>query len=155
MAFKTDGGGVAFKCTDAKLQTKASTWATRLSHLGREKGVVRIITYSLPDINYVQVQLGRRPRDILLIAHSEFRNRALRIKLKFPAIRIAVNAQVHSKVLLIAPHTITISSANFGDSTWHETSVSFHSKKAHDWYASEVFDPLWQSSQEVTTPRSV
>jgi len=42
------------------------------------------------------------------------------------------------------------SSANFGDSDWHETSISVHSKEAHDWYVTDVFDPLWRSSHEVT-----
>jgi hypothetical protein len=149
VAFKTDGGGIAFKCSDAKLQANASTWATKLSQLARQEGVVRIVTYSLPDMKYVRVQLGRRPKDILLIAHSQFTGRAIEIKRAFPSVRVAVHDQVHSKILLIAPETITISSANFGDSDWHETSVSFHSKEAHDWYVEKVFVPLWQSCQEV------
>ena len=61
MAFKTDNGGFAFKCDDAKLCTGASTWATRLSQLSRMKGAVRIITYSLPKMDYVRKQLRRRP----------------------------------------------------------------------------------------------
>jgi phosphatidylserine/phosphatidylglycerophosphate/cardiolipin synthase-like enzyme len=149
MAFKTDAGGKAFKCSDAKLQANASTWATKLSQLGKQSGVVRIVTYSLPDMQYVRVQLARRSKDILLIAHDKFENRAVEIKQEFPSIRVAVREKVHSKVLLIAPQTIIISSANFGDSGWHETSVSFHSKEAHDWYVDEVFDPLWQSCKEI------
>lgn len=133
-----------------KLQANASTWATRLSQLARQKGTVRIITFSLPDMNYVRVQLGRRPRHILLIANSKFEDRATDIKKEFPDLRVAVHNKAHSKVLLVSPNTVTISSANFGDSNWHETSVSFHSKEAHDWYVKEVFNPLWSHSREVT-----
>ena len=57
--------------------------------------------------------------------------------------------QVPSKVLLIAPQTVIVSSANFGDSDWHETSVSFYSTEAHDWYVEKVFAPLWEQCQEV------
>jgi hypothetical protein len=45
--------------------------------------------------------------------------------------------------------TIIVSSANFGDSDWRETSVSFHSKEAHDWYVKNGFGPLWERCQEV------
>ena len=117
MAFRTDCGGIAFKARDAKLQANASTWATKLSQLARQTGTVRIVTYSLPDMQYVRVQLGRRPRDILLVAHSKFEDRANDIRREYPDIRVAVHDDVHSKVLLIAPQTIVISSANFGDST--------------------------------------
>jgi hypothetical protein len=149
MAFKTDSGGIAFKASDAKLQANASTWATKLSQLARQTGIVRIVTYSLPDMDYVRIQLGRRPRDILLIAHSKFESRARDIRREFPDIRVAVHDKVHSKVLLVAPQTIVISSANFGDSTWHETSVSFHSQEAHDWYVERVFQPLWDQCREI------
>ncbi len=132
MAFKTDGGGLAFKCNDAKLCVGASTWATRLSQLGRMKGVVRIITYSLPEMDYVSEQLGRRPYDIFLLAHTKFLSRAKQIRQQFPLIRVVVHPEVHSKVLLIAPRTILISSANFGSSGWHETTIGFQSKEAHD-----------------------
>lgn len=107
MAFKTDSGGIAFKCSDAKLQANANTWATKLSQLASQTGIVRIVTYSLPDMNYVHVQLGRRPRDIVLIAHSKFLNRATDIRREFLDIRVAVQDQVHSKVLLIAKQSLS------------------------------------------------
>jgi hypothetical protein len=149
MGFKSDCGGIAFKCNDAKLQANASTWGTRLSQLAKQKGVVRILTYSLPAMWYVRQQLGRRPKDIFLIAHLKFADRAKEIKAEFPDIRIAVHGKLHSKVGLVGPETIVISSANFGDSGWHETSVSFHSRSAHDWYVRSVFEPLWNESEEV------
>ena len=153
MAFATDGGGIAFRAADAKLQANASTWATRLSQLARQTGIVRIITYSLPSMPYVRVQLGRRPTDVWLICHSKFECRAIDVRREFPGIRVAVHDEVHSKVLLVAPHTVVVSSANFGDSTWHETSLSVHSVDAHDWYVAHVFQPLWNQSREVVDVR--
>lgn len=149
MAFRTDAGGIAFACRDVKLQSNASTWATKLSQLSRQTGVVRIMTYSLPTMAYVCTQPGRRSQDICVIAHAKFLARAQEITHLFPAIRVAVHDAVHSKVLLIAPQTVIISSANFGTSHWHETSVSFHAKDAHDWYVDKVFDPLWDAYKEV------
>lgn len=149
MAFSTDSGGIAFKCNDVKLQGQASLWATKLSQLGRQNGTVRIITYSLPDLGYIKEQFQRRPKNVFIICHERFIERAGEIKRFFPSIRVAVNPAVHSKILLIEPHTVYVSSANFGLSRWHETSVGFHSKEAHDWYADHEFKPLWIRSEEV------
>jgi len=149
LSYQTDNGGFAFKCNDIKLHTSGSTWAMKLSQLNRFGGTVRIITYSLPDMEYVKAQFNRRPRDIFLIAHRKFLRRAQSIKATFPDIRIAVNDEVHSKVLLIAPHTIYISSANFGLSKWHESFIGLHSQDAHDWYWQHEFEPLWASSSEI------
>lgn len=147
--FKTDMHGIAFKCDDAKLTVGSSTWGMRLSQLARQDGIVRIITYSLPDMRYVREQLGRRPTDMYLVANSKFIERAWEIKREFPNIRVAHKDNVHSKVCLIEPHTIIISSANFGNShKWHETTVSFHSKDAHDWYV-DAYESLWSGSQEL------
>ena len=150
MVYRTDNGGLAFKCNDIKLYGSASTWATKLSQLHRQSGVVRIITYSLPDMDYVREQFKRRPHDIFLIAHDKFLQRARDIKRVYPNIRIALHQEVHSKILLIEPHTIYISSANFGSSGWHESSIGLHSQIAHDWYYQHRFTPLWSLSCEVT-----
>jgi len=141
MAFRTDNGGFAFKANDAKIQH--SSWGNRLSQLHKQKGTVRIITYSLPDMAYVRRQLGRRPHDIYIIAHSKFSRRANEICGEFPGIVVAVHDEVHSKVVLVEPETVIVSSANFGDSGWHETTVSFHSKPAHEYYRDRVWEPLF------------
>jgi hypothetical protein len=148
MAFKTNSVGIAFKCNDALLSCGA-TWAMKLSQLSKQEGTVRIITYSLPNMEYVETQFSRRPYDIFLIAHEKFATIAGRIKNRFQNIRIALNKSVHSKILMIEPSTIYISSANFGLSKWHETSLGFHSKKAHQWYLERAFLPLWEKSTEV------
>lgn len=148
MAFSTDNGGFAFSCGDAKLQVGGSTWGTRLSQLGKQSGIVRIVTYSLPRLDYIAQQFERRPKDIFLIAHREFRERAEEVKQRFPMIEVATAPDIHSKVLLIEPSTVMISSANFGSSRWHETTVSFHSREAHDYYVG-VFEQLWAKAQTI------
>lgn len=149
MTFKTDGHGIAFKCNDIKITGDTHTWAMKISQLYRQTGIMRIITYSLPNIGYVKKQFERRPKDIFLIAHSSFQDKAEKIKEMFPDIRIALHKEVHSKVLLIEPNTIYISSANFGNSGWHEANIGLHSKEAHDWYLNHQFIPLWEVSTEV------
>ena len=155
MSFKTDAGGFAFKCGDVKLQGGSSSWASRLSQLGKMKGCVRILTYSLPDLESIRGVLSKRPKDIFIIANPKAANvesRAEAIKEEFPNIRIALNEETHSKVFLIAPDSLMVSSANFGLSGWHETTVSFHQKEAHDHYIENDFEPLWNMSEEVADP---
>lgn len=142
MTYRTDNGGIAIRAP-IKLQSNGSSWGTRLSQLARQKGAVRIITYSLPRMEYVQEQLGRRPENIQLVAHEKFRGRAAEIARTYPEISVRIVDDVHSKVLLVAPGSVTVSSANFGRSGWHETSVTFTSEAAHDWYVRQVFEPLW------------
>lgn len=149
MSFKTDTHGLAFSCLDIKLQANGSTWGMRLSQLARQSGCIRILTYSLPDVDYVAKQLGRRPHNICLLAHAKFREKALAIAQAFPQIAIALHPRIHSKVLLCEPGTVVVSSANFGSSTWEETSISLHDRTVHDWYLGHVYQRLWVSAQEV------
>jgi hypothetical protein len=146
MAFKSDGYGIAFKSNDIKIQTNGHTWGMKLSQIYRQPGQIRIITYSLPDIEYVANLFSKRPTGIFMIAHAKFENKARRILDTFNEIKIALNSTVHSKILLIHPNTVVITSANFGDSHWHETSISIHSSIAHDWYVENAFTPLWDKS---------
>lgn len=146
MPFKTDVHGLAFKCNDTKITSNSHTWAMKLSQIARQKGMLRIITYSLPRIDDVQEVLGKRPHNIQIIAHSKFAQDAMLIMSMFDGIMVRVHDEVHSKVVLLEPETVVVSSANFGSSRWHETSISMHSKEAHDWYVEYMFNPLWGDS---------
>lgn len=150
MAWNDDNHGKLFKSSELKLYYSGThTWAMKLSQLHRQTGYVRIITYSLPDIDYVRQQFHRRPYDISIICHSKFRDKAIEIKKAFPNIRIAVKNSVHSKVLLIEPKTLYVTSANFGRSHWHETCLGARSKVAHDEYIEHSFNHLWDSAEEI------
>ena len=149
MTFRTDAGGFAFRPKEAKISGPATTWGTKLSQLARMPGQVRIMTYSLPRPDYAKQQLGRRSSGVQLIAHSKFEEAARQIKLALPYLEIRVGADVHSKVVLIEPWTIWVTSANFGSSKWHETAIGMKSEEAHNWYVEHMWTPLWLGCREV------
>ncbi|MEA3200084.1 MAG: hypothetical protein QOE90_1512 [Thermoplasmata archaeon] len=154
MGWNDDGHGKVFKPTEAKLYGPTHTWAMKLSQLHRQVGVCRIVTYSLPALDYAREQFGRRPFGISLVCNEKFLNQAREIKRTFPRIEIRTHPRVHSKILLIEPGTVYVSSANFGRSmsgikAWHETTLGVRSTAAHDWYVQTSFDPLWKESNDV------
>jgi hypothetical protein len=148
MTFKTDGHGVALRIPDAKLSWGYSTWGMRLSQLARQPGCLFVVTYSLPDMPYVRVQLARRPKDIRLICHSKFVLRAHEIRREFPGVEVGMLPNVHAKLLAIAPQTVWLGSANFGDSDWIETMIGIHSMAAYEW-AETFFGRHWAMAEKV------
>lgn len=146
MGWNDDWGGVVVKATEAKLFVPGHTWGMKLSQLAKQAGRVRILTYSLPDREYIARQLGRRPNNIALICHTRFRDRAVTLKYDFPGIDVALSDTMHAKLLLIEPATVYVGSANFGESDWTEVCIGVRSRPGHDWYA-DMFDRLWQKSE--------
>lgn len=106
MAFTTDNGGFRFECNDAKMSINASTWATRLSQLGKTTGRVSILTTELPDPAYVIQILSKRPTDIHIVTHVNARAAAEHIKRELPEIRIALHHDLGAKALMVAPETV-------------------------------------------------
>lgn len=154
MTWKDDGHGKLFRTSEAKLYGASHTWAMKLSQLHRQAGRCRILTYSLPALDYAREQFVRRPRDILIACHEKFAPQARLISREFPEIEIRTHPRLHSKTLLIEPDTVYVSSANFGRSlsghhAWHETTLGVRSKEAHDWYVAFSFDPLWEEADPV------
>jgi hypothetical protein len=149
MGWCDDKHGKVFKSNELKLYYGGHTWGMKLSQLHKQSGAIRIVTYSLPRVEYAMDQLSRRPKDIWIVAHSKFLEQAKAIKKALPEIEIALNDYVHSKIVLIEPKTVYITSANFGDSRWHETCIGVRSKEAHDAYVENSFTPLWQSSTPI------
>lgn len=150
MTWADDAHGILLSIGEAKLYRNGGhTWAMKLSQLHRQKGICRIVTYSLPDIQYVHRQLDRRPHGVFIVFHEKFLRRGRELKNEFPLVRFACCNNVHSKVCMIEPNTVYVSSANFGYSGWHETTIGIRSKKAHDWYLQNSFLPLWNESKEL------
>ena len=142
--------GIMFDSKDIKLHNSGnSTWATRLSQLGRQKGIVHIVTYSLPNLGYIRKIFNKRPWGIVMIVHQKFRSRAVDLKKEFPDLVISTHPTVHSKAVLIAPETVILSSANFGHSRWHETSITIHSAAAYDYYKSDIYMPLFSQAKKL------
>lgn len=150
MSWANDAHGIVFQSREIKLYKDGGhTWAMKLSQIAKQSGAIRIITYSLPRLHYVEEQLSRRPYGIWIICHSKFLTEAKDIKRNLPKLKIAVHDGVHSKVCLIAPCTIYIGSANFGVSGWHETEIGVRSKAAYSWYLHHSFIPLWDESKVI------
>jgi hypothetical protein len=149
MAFTDDNGGFAFSCDDAKMCINSSTWNTRLSQIGRVAGPILILTRALPDVDYIAQIVGKRPRDICIVANTcaEAEGRAL--KTRFPAIRVALHRSNNARVVLIAPDTIWVSSADFGKSNDIEAAVGMHSISVYTKTVSSLFMTAWSQATEI------
>lgn len=147
--WNNDSHGLLFKSSELKLYRPSHTYGMKLSQLWRQEGVLRIMTYSLPNVDYVEMQLGRRPYNIKLLAHCKFRNKAVAIRAAFPDIEIRITEGMHSKIIGIEPRTLYIGSANFGSSGWHETMIGVRSKEAHDYFVAHLWQSEWDAAVEV------
>jgi hypothetical protein len=92
MIFSNDSGGFAFSCEDAKMSICTSSWNKRLSQIARVIGPILIMTGSLPDAEYISQTLGKRPRDIFIIANVGAQEEARMLKRRFPEVRIALHS---------------------------------------------------------------
>jgi hypothetical protein len=138
--------GILIKPSECKVYDYSHSWGMKLSQLARQKGWVRIVTYSLPSLDYIKQQFERRPFDIWLLANTQFRERALEIKQLFPKVEVALFDKIHAKVLSISPSTLYVGSANFGASHWYEMSIGVRSIEAHDHFVDQ-FDRLWDAAE--------
>lgn len=147
MAFKDDNGGFTFSCEDAKMSICASTWSTRLSQLERIDGPVYIMTNTLPNLEYISKIIGKRPRDIFIIANTSAHYEAQQLKNQFPMLQIALNDRMNAKVVLVAPETVWISSADFGKTDKIESAIGLHSSKAFGKAHESLFKDIWKKSR--------
>jgi hypothetical protein len=150
MAFSNDGGGLTFSCDDAKLSICASTWNTRLSQIARVTGPIYIMTGLLPDTEHISQIIGKRPRDIFIIANSCAEAEAKALKRSFPAVRIVLHHNSNAKVVLVAPDTIWVSSSDFGKTTKIESAVGMHSSALFNKAVESLFKRVWVEGVEVT-----
>lgn len=149
MTWKDDGHGIACRPAEVKVYHNGHhTWGMKLSQLNRQYGVVRIITYSLPNVEYAVNLLGKRPQNIFVVCHAKFIERARAIKKALPEIRIAIAEELHAKMLMIEPKTVYIGSSNFGHSNWQECEVGIRDNNVHD-ACTKTFERLWQQATEV------
>lgn len=149
MAFSTDGGGFAFPCNDAKMSINASTWATRLTQLGRMTGRLCILTTNLPDPDYVIEVLSKRTSDVQIVAHVDARKAAEYIKRKLPEVRIALHRDIGAKALLIAPETVWIMSSDFGKKKRIDAGIGLHSADVYQKTLAQLFDRAWAEATEI------
>jgi phosphatidylserine/phosphatidylglycerophosphate/cardiolipin synthase-like enzyme len=150
MGWADDVFGIVARPTECKVYARGGhTWAMKLGQLAKQKGVVRITTYSLPDTEYYFSNIfSKRPYDIYVICHAKFVAKACRLQALFPAIEFRVRDDIHGKMLLIEPKTVYIGSSNFGRSQWVEFEVGIRDKTIHDW-CKRSFEELWQKSTPI------
>jgi hypothetical protein len=142
MSWRSYDGSLSLTAHEIRLFPGTSTWSTRLSSLGNRHGMVYVCTFSLPSLDYCEAQLGHRPHDILLLCHAKFIKKAKHLQERFADIEIRVHPAVHAKLLCIAPDTVFVSSANFGDSGGEEATISVRSQDAIAFYERR-FTELW------------
>lgn len=157
MGWKNDGHGLVFKSNELKLYKRTHTWGMKLSQLDRQTGTVRIVTFRLPGSHlpgdYYAEQIQRRPHDMFVLIGTGDRSdelaKARALKQRFPTVRVAVHSKLHVKAVSIAPKTLYVGSANFGDSNWADITLGVRSVEAHDYFVNETFDPLWNEANEL------
>lgn len=149
MVFSNDNGGFAFSCDDGKFSIGSSTWNTRLSQIARVPGPIHIITGLLPDPAYISEILAKRPHDIFIIAHTDAESDARILKLRFPAIRIALHGNNNAKVVLVAPETAWVSSSDFGKTRKIESAVGIHSVEVYEKTLRTLFMSVWAGATEI------
>lgn len=147
-AYKTDAGGIALKCNDMKITFGEFNWKTKLSLCSRPSASVCIETYSLPRVNYIEELLEKGNNSIRIIANENFSDKAKAICEKFSNVQIRLLPHIHSKLAIVSPCTVLLTSANFGESKWIESGVSMHSNTA---YAEALagFESLWKTAQKI------
>ena len=149
MAFSDDNGGFIFSCNDAKMSICASTWNTRLSQLARANGPVLILTALLPDQEYIERIISKRPRDIFIVANSSAEAEAKNLKKKFSWLRISLHRTNNAKVVLVSPDTVWVSSSDFGRSDNIEAAVGLHSTAVFERIRNSLFQKIWQEAIEI------
>lgn len=153
MSWQNDIHGLVFKSSELKLYRPTHSWGMKLSQLERQQGTVRIVTFRLPGSSvddYYESQIARRPSDMYVLigsgGHEQQLNRAQALKDRFPAVQVAVHSELHIKAVAIAPRTLYVGSANFGNSNWADLTLGVRSEEAHDYFVNEIFDPLWNTA---------
>jgi hypothetical protein len=120
---------------------------------------VRILTFSIHDHSYNELAhhiFSYVKERLFLIFNSKFKDDGEALKslygcsfLSSKNVSLAVHPNIHSKVVLIEPDIICVSSANFPCSISHETTIKICSKEAHDHYVKSAFEPLWNEAEKI------
>jgi hypothetical protein len=138
------------------IRTSMFVWRFLVVEASQYHRTVRMLTHTLPEMRFFleHVPPHMNFAHWEVIAHEKERAKAQAIKNAYPSLRIAVHQHMHSKVALVEPDRVYISSGNLGSNGFHETMIEMISKLAHDWYLQTVFMPLWRESQEMQKEES-
>ena len=149
MTWNNDIHGLLGSSREIKGYLPSHTWMMKLSQLDRQPhALVRIATYSV-NVDYAVEILRRRPRRIRFACNPHFLQEAQQLAQQLPDIEVRVVDDLHAKLVLIAPATVYIGSANFVKATIHDISIGVRGPSWHDHYAA-WFDTLWSAGHSLT-----
>lgn len=138
--------GLTIRCT-----TDTFPWQSVLRLATERPRPIHILTYNLPALLWFAEQFPRLSmQHVHILADSEFRAKAEQLGRAYSHLRIATHPKLHSKVALVEPDRVYVSSANLGSMGQHETTLEVQSRLLHDWYRETVWEPLWREAQEVS-----
>lgn len=137
--------GLTVRCS-----VDAFPWKGVLDLAASRPRPIHILTFNLPALSWFAEQFPRLSMEhVSIIAEREFAERAAQLARAYPKLFIATAPKLHSKVALVAPDRVYISSANLGSMGQHETTVELSSRVMHDWYLETVWGPLWEESEKI------
>jgi len=139
--------------------SKDVNWGTEIIPLiSNKQVVVRVLGYSI----YSHSGVGKNIFDqvqghLYFIFNRKYEKDIVNLKYDVcgnehplsKKVSVAVHPDIHSKVILIEPDIMYVSSANFPCTASYETTIKIRSQEAHDTYARTVFDPLWSKSSDL------
>lgn len=105
MAFRTDSGGYAAKA-DIKIDLyNNSTWATKLSQIGKAPnyGHAFIVTTDLPDLDYAERVLSKNPH-VMLYAPETCEAQLRELKKRLPELSCFIAKTVPLNIVLLEPY---------------------------------------------------
>lgn len=133
------------------VRTSMFVWRFLIVETSQYPRTIRMLTHSLPEMRFFLEHVPPRMNFAhwQIIAHEREGAKAQAMGNAYANLKIAVHSQLHSKVALVAPDRVYISSGNLGSNGLHETMIEMVSQLGHDWYLQTVFAPLWKESQEI------
>lgn len=72
------------------------------------------------------------------------------LKRGFPEVRIALHGNNNAKVVLVAPDTVWVSSADFGKTARIESTVGLHSSALFNKTRESFFNRMWAEATEIS-----
>lgn len=132
-----------------RLVASTYPWHPILSLARRGGTTLRLITHTLPELIWLAEQFpGITLAGVSLIADAHYQPQARLLKQAYPRLSITTHAKVHTKIALIAPDRVYLSSGNIGSCGNHDTTAELTSRVLHDWYLENVWLPLWLEGKE-------
>jgi PLD-like domain len=147
MTWRDDNHGMVTRSSEIKCYFDSHSWPMKLSQLHRQRGLVRVATYSLNAEHAVDI-FRRRPHDIRIICNGKFRSEARLLAARLPLLEIACRDDMHAKLVLIEPDTVYLGSMNFVKNMMKDAVLGVRGRDIHQHYRL-WFDWLWRESEAI------